>query len=321
MRDILFKCAKCSKHLAISDRHAGRAVACPHCGNPITVPALDSDFSCSGCATTLAAPLDCVGDVFDCPQCGQNVIVPELRVVTTPSQPPQETCPYCNAWIANGAVICISCGVDLRTGTHLSSIRSDHQVQRETAERSAVPFILPGIGAILAVVAIGVFIALNAGKPPTRANKETDVKVSPLPLPQMHEPETQNKVTPSPVAVPAITGRVHILFKGKDLPLKQVPVYLIAFSRDFVKLESTEFSGGMTRHFGGFAYAELGGFEGEADPTVDECLEALEVGGFPAQRGEILLTDVFGSAAHAVGVADLIEGPFLLLGLTILSGD
>jgi len=68
-------------------------------------------------------------------------------------------------------------------------------------------------------------------------------------------------------------------------------------------------------------YFELGMFQSKINPLFDEVLKLLVCFDLLFQVIEVLWSDVFGFAFHLIGVADLIEAPFLLFGLSVLLGE
>ena len=135
MTDILFKCPKCSKHLAVDGVAQGKVVNCVDCGQPIQVPMSAIVFRCPSCDWELSAPSDIAGKVFNCPNCKGDLSIPSpartarislslRRPVSAerPSSDPSTTkaqvgrCPACNKALSKDAVVCVSCGLDLRTG-------------------------------------------------------------------------------------------------------------------------------------------------------------------------------------------------------------
>ncbi len=93
----------------------------------------DINFSCPHCSQELEAPEEMAGDTLACPACGMDLTVPAaeqappkpLRAVPIPAPVVQRTeagtCPECQANLAEGAVICISCGLNLKTGKKIDT--------------------------------------------------------------------------------------------------------------------------------------------------------------------------------------------------------
>lgn len=90
----------------------------------------DIKFDCPHCKQSLEAPEDMANDLIDCPSCGKTLQVP-LPPKTTPklriksdqaphlsqAKPmPPPACRYCGAPAPHGAVFCVACGRDLKTG-------------------------------------------------------------------------------------------------------------------------------------------------------------------------------------------------------------
>ena len=107
-----FACA-CGKHIAVPRDWAGRRVRCPKCRQPVTVP-----------AASPSAPDSSVDDLFPALADGDPVLrlaPPETR--TAAQERPAETvrgddqsCPSCGKPLPSTAKICVSCGINLKTG-------------------------------------------------------------------------------------------------------------------------------------------------------------------------------------------------------------
>ncbi len=92
---ILVTCP-CGKQFNVKDELAGKRGKCAGCGKVVTVP------------------------------------IPEPEVVLAPTAPVPQTCPKCRTGMLPKAVICVRCGLDLRTGRQLRS-----PAAKEPAEESA----------------------------------------------------------------------------------------------------------------------------------------------------------------------------------------
>ena len=127
MAELLFKCAHCSKMLAIDSQGVGLSVNCTDCGQPTTVPAAAIEYRCPQCHTKLCAPLDLAGTACSCPACGHSSEVPAHSPALSLRRPqesaaddadsfPGQRCPACGATAAPAAILCVQCGINLRTG-------------------------------------------------------------------------------------------------------------------------------------------------------------------------------------------------------------
>jgi len=76
MSDILFACPKCTKSLAVDERHSGVMVKCVDCQFPVRVPLPAVWFKCSSCSTDLSAPRMNLGKLFRCSNCNTDVPIP-----------------------------------------------------------------------------------------------------------------------------------------------------------------------------------------------------------------------------------------------------
>ncbi|MEI6422228.1 MAG: hypothetical protein WCP55_08415 [Lentisphaerota bacterium] len=100
---------------------------------------------CNKCNTTCTAEDDWIGQEAECPECGATIIIekPEAKLGLSirKAQPPgsenmqksavtlpkdgQIICPNCQHPSNSDAVICIGCGINLKTGKKLSGGGSD----------------------------------------------------------------------------------------------------------------------------------------------------------------------------------------------------
>jgi hypothetical protein len=90
-------CGRCGRQLQVGDELCGREIHCPGCGSP------------------LASPPALVGTPG-----------PRTGITDTPGRGAGEerrTCPRCQQPLAPGAVLCIECGFNLKTGKQLRTVR------------------------------------------------------------------------------------------------------------------------------------------------------------------------------------------------------
>ncbi|MHC4557521.1 MAG: DUF5684 domain-containing protein [Planctomycetota bacterium] len=109
---IKFLCKKCSQRLNVEDKHAGKRVKCPKCGNIDIVPDISDKikFNCENCGHKISVPKTYAGKKGKCPQCKTVVVVPgaeNLSAVDSQTgsvkQPPSKStdivsfqCPMCD---------------------------------------------------------------------------------------------------------------------------------------------------------------------------------------------------------------------------------
>jgi uncharacterized Zn finger protein (UPF0148 family) len=94
-----FECPSCGKTLNVKDDYAGKKARCPGCKEVLTVPYAPE------AAAAAAAP-----------------------AAQTPA------CPNCNGSLAEGAVFCVACGFDLRSGKKHETVTSDVAEEEEKAK-------------------------------------------------------------------------------------------------------------------------------------------------------------------------------------------
>jgi membrane associated rhomboid family serine protease len=113
----------------VSDAHAGRRGACPGCNSPIDIP-----------------------------------LAPAAAASQPPESPEQKRCPGCSQGLPAGAVICTSCGMDLRTGRRLAQQLGPalpEAVEVDTSLEDAVPIEVVSLFLPLAIVPYGTSVMLK----------------------------------------------------------------------------------------------------------------------------------------------------------------
>ncbi|MHC4168032.1 MAG: SUMF1/EgtB/PvdO family nonheme iron enzyme [Planctomycetota bacterium] len=177
---IKFSCKKCGRKLNVEDKHSGKRVRCPKCGDVSVVPD-NSDkikFHCESCGQSIHVPQVYAGKKGKCPKCRNPIVVPSLQ------KPPSEAaetftivCSMCDETVQvpatsrGQAVECPECGsyIETSSGDALSGSdapvppRSDedpYQEETEEYEESAGTDrrIIVGISAVAAVVVVGLII-------------------------------------------------------------------------------------------------------------------------------------------------------------------
>ena len=102
MATLKFFCPECGKAIEVGDNLAGTGAFCPHCAKRITIPHPD-------------------GDQLDSAEQEQADDQPKLQLRSN-KPAPNKPCPKCQAECEADAVICVSCGTDLRTGRCLQPL-------------------------------------------------------------------------------------------------------------------------------------------------------------------------------------------------------
>ncbi len=77
-------------------------------------------FACPRCNKTLNVRDELAGKRGKCPACGTALTVPH-PVIAVEDAAPGRPCPGCGASMPRDAVVCISCGLDTRTGERIPS--------------------------------------------------------------------------------------------------------------------------------------------------------------------------------------------------------
>jgi hypothetical protein len=135
----------CGKRLVAGDHLAGKRTKCPHCGTVLTVPAAsdqsrseaaestgvagasapESEYAISNrvwTAPSEAPPPAAEHEVYSLLPAAERALAAPL-----PSFDEQAAndCPECGRTLPENAVICVGCGLDLRSGTKLKAHSSD----------------------------------------------------------------------------------------------------------------------------------------------------------------------------------------------------
>jgi len=97
---ITAECGSCHKRFKAPDKLVGKKVKCPQCGGVIPIPAPEPP---KGAAPSAGSLLD-----------------EELAPARSAPKPARK-CPSCGTPLADQAVLCVSCGFDLRTGAKLAA--------------------------------------------------------------------------------------------------------------------------------------------------------------------------------------------------------
>jgi hypothetical protein len=129
MRDVVFQCPHCSKHLVIDGAGVGRTIKCNDCHRPVKVPPPAFEFVCPWCFWELSAPDKLAEQIVHCPSCAQEVQIPYESAVQARREDfpaaeepaalavPPVKCPNCGAAVRQSdAKFCVACGLELRTG-------------------------------------------------------------------------------------------------------------------------------------------------------------------------------------------------------------
>jgi len=98
---------------------------CPGCGNRVQVPQVEITSVCT-CGVSVKAGRNLSECAVDCPGCGNTIQLPAAAETRTHirlkssapavQEPQSATCPSCKGGLQQGAVICVNCGLNLKTG-------------------------------------------------------------------------------------------------------------------------------------------------------------------------------------------------------------
>ena len=138
--DFSFNCPSCNNELSSQKSMVGETFDCPSCEQGFTIPSSGRLFTqllkqktisitCPSCSVELELEnsyyKEMEGKTIDCPECNKAIPIssttaPKKLSIAHPQIPTTPRCPGCKVEMPKDAVICIHCGMDLRTGQKLS---------------------------------------------------------------------------------------------------------------------------------------------------------------------------------------------------------
>lgn len=119
---------KCGRSFSVPDNLAGKAVKCPQCKQPLRVPQVQE-------APAGSAPVTS----------GLEGLLDEAGLTAVEDGYEGQHCPGCNAPVADNAVICVECGLNLETGRFVKGIlptSSKQETQKAKGHEGAVEMLL-----------------------------------------------------------------------------------------------------------------------------------------------------------------------------------
>ena len=144
---IEFVCPSCGHVLKLQDKAAGKRGRCPHCKSVITVPetTLSQDDLIEIIPIEPPKPAQppkplpvarpaSAQATTDEPAPTEPIVQPEPVKPPELPEPPvseEKNCPGCGKPIADGAVICINCGLNLKTGQKLQTVFEEPEPEPE----------------------------------------------------------------------------------------------------------------------------------------------------------------------------------------------
>ncbi|NQT88597.1 zinc ribbon domain-containing protein, partial [bacterium] len=146
---ISFDC-KCGKRLRTRPEAAGKRVKCPGCGQPVQVPVISAEQAAK---TALA-------------DARKQTLLDEQP---TSAPAGSSYCPKCHVVLLEGAVLCTTCGYDLRTGRVIERKKT----LNERIPWGAVRSVLVNLALLAIVVSIGLW-AVNRMKTAQQADEQQE---------------------------------------------------------------------------------------------------------------------------------------------------
>ena len=121
---IEFICPTCGKTLKLRDEAAGKRGRCPFCKGVVTVPSADSEEDELVEIIPPTAPKTEQRPPAPPPPAEARTTPPPLPTTPTGEQTSatERICPGCKSSLNDKAVICISCGLNLKTGKKLQTV-------------------------------------------------------------------------------------------------------------------------------------------------------------------------------------------------------
>jgi len=149
MADIKFSCPHCQQHIQAEDSYGGTQIACPSCNGGLIIPgapAAPTRVSLRVSAETAPAQT-------------------QASVSAPTSDAAASVCPSCSAALPRGAILCINCGYNLKTGQRMVAGRpaAPGKPSSDQWETPWYKTAYPYVG--LLVVALGLFYLLGRGNP------------------------------------------------------------------------------------------------------------------------------------------------------------
>ncbi len=153
---------QCGAKLNAKDELAGRSVKCPKCSQSIKIPAAGAEKPAASAAApadkaakpqptttkpkaSKPAATDSIGGLLD-----------EIGVAGPPVKH-DITCPKCGAGMTEGALLCIACGFNTKTGKQVASVsdgaalaKREAYFEQQTAKANAQQAKILGTGAVTA---------------------------------------------------------------------------------------------------------------------------------------------------------------------------
>ncbi len=99
---------KCGQTFAAKDELAGKAVKCPKCGKPLKVPAATKK------PASVAAPAPVSASLAD--------LLDEAGLIAKHDDYQGRHCPSCNSPLAENALLCVGCGLNLESGKFIKGM-------------------------------------------------------------------------------------------------------------------------------------------------------------------------------------------------------
>jgi hypothetical protein len=145
---IVVECGSCHQRFRAKDTLAGKAVKCPRCGGAIQVPMSASE-----------TPEEDAGDVY-------GVAAEAPQVPGPAAGGTVRHCPSCHQAMPPDAVICVGCGLDLRTGRKLEARRTPARAARSDEKDLSEPLLSPSegwLGTAMRVVVVALLMGIATG--------------------------------------------------------------------------------------------------------------------------------------------------------------
>ena len=149
MADIKFSCPHCQQHIQVDSSYGGTQIACPTCNGGLIIPGAP------------AAPTRVSLRV----SAGTAPAQTPTSVADPPSDSAASVCPSCSAALPRGAILCINCGYNLKTGQRMVAGRpaAPGKPSGDQWETPWYKTAYPYVG--LLIVALGLFYLLGRGNP------------------------------------------------------------------------------------------------------------------------------------------------------------
>ena len=144
------RCPKCKTVIKVSGKLAGKKAKCPKCSQVLQLPSAKGKSATGGAAKKAAPPAPPPADSLAPPMqdsAGYGLADEAADEQAESSEP--STCPKCNRTLEPGAVVCVECGINVKTGKELKTDVGEELAEAPERVRRQRPSTLQNLMALL----------------------------------------------------------------------------------------------------------------------------------------------------------------------------